>query len=98
VRRRERVVHLVVAREVGTGRVGRAVAGDPEPLDVRTAKPEGPTGEKKVCALLRDEGGRESLGLRARREGREQGSGGGGNERQDPSILSRCNETAVGLD
>jgi hypothetical protein len=60
-RRRQRVVYLVMTREVGAGRIGRAVAGDAEPLDVGASKPKRRSGEKKVCARLRDKRVRDRL-------------------------------------
>jgi hypothetical protein len=82
MRRRQRVVYLVVTREVGAGWVGRAVAGDAEPFDVGASKPKRRSGEKKVCARLRDKRVRDRL----RCCGDEKRSG-GDDQLQDVTIL-----------
>jgi hypothetical protein len=82
VRRRQRVVDLEVARKMGAGRVGRAVAGDTEPLDVGAAKPKLLPAEKKMCARLRDKRGRDRLRCCG-----DEKRGGGNDQLQDVTIL-----------
>jgi hypothetical protein len=88
VRRRQRVVDLEVARKMGAGRVGRAVAGDTEPLDVGAAKPKRLPAEKKMCARLRDKPRlRDNQGRDRLRCCGDEKRGGGNDQLQDVTIL-----------
>ena len=73
---RHGVVDLVVARKVRPDRIGRPVAGDAEPFDVRSAEPERPAGDDESRARARHKGVPERLR-------RSRGGGAGRRGRQD---------------